>query len=222
MSFVLDCIRESLPVWQDCLESEFLTRMGAGTLDEACLKGYIVDDSLYLRDYAKVFAWGMTKAGTWDEVRTAYSLLSFVNEGEGATRVKYLARFGLTDAQIQHLPSRPENRAYTETMLRTARAGEGMAECLMACLPCMLSYAWIFARLVERFPAVLDSFAGDLVRDYASEEYAALCRDWLAQAEALCAELSPVRRAVCREVFLACSHHERAFWEMSAKPRADL
>ena len=62
MSFVEICVRDSLPVWEDCLNSLFLRRLEQGTLDEACFMGYIVDDSLYLREYAKVFAWGMTKA----------------------------------------------------------------------------------------------------------------------------------------------------------------
>ena len=51
-----------------------------GTLDEACFKGYIVEDSLYLREYAKVFAWGMTKARTMETLRNYYSLLGFVQE----------------------------------------------------------------------------------------------------------------------------------------------
>ena len=38
--------------------------------DEACFKGYIVEDSLYLREYAKVFAWGMTKAKDMQTIRT--------------------------------------------------------------------------------------------------------------------------------------------------------
>ena len=53
---------------------------------EACFKGYIVEDSLYLREYAKVFAWGMTKAKDMQTIRTYYSLLSFVNESEDAAR----------------------------------------------------------------------------------------------------------------------------------------
>ena len=61
-SFVLHVVQESLPVWEQCLHSEFLERLADSTLDEACFKGYIVEDSLYLREYAKVFAWGMTKA----------------------------------------------------------------------------------------------------------------------------------------------------------------
>ena len=61
-TFVQQLVQESLPVWEKCLHSEFLTHLADGTLDEACFKGYIVEDSLYLREYAKVFAWGMTKA----------------------------------------------------------------------------------------------------------------------------------------------------------------
>ena len=110
-TFVQQLVQESLPVWEKCLHSEFLTHLADGTLDEACFKGYIVEDSLYLREYAKVFAWGMTKAKDMQTIRTYYSLLSFVNESEDAARLHYLKHFGLTDEGIQSLPLRPENRA---------------------------------------------------------------------------------------------------------------
>ena len=77
-TFVQQLVQESLPVWEQCLHSEFLERLADGTLDEACFKGYIVEDSLYLREYAKVFAWGMTKAKDMQTIRTYYSLLSLV------------------------------------------------------------------------------------------------------------------------------------------------
>ena len=94
MPFVSSLVQEDLPVWQQCLDTEFLRRMEDGTLDEACFKGYIVEDSLYLREYAKVFAWGMTKAKDMQTIRTYYSLLSFVNESEDAARLHYLKHFG--------------------------------------------------------------------------------------------------------------------------------
>ena len=97
-TFVQQLVQESLPVWEKCLHSEFLTHLADGTLDEACFKGYIVEDSLYLREYAKVFAWGMTKAKDMQTIRTYYSLLSFVNESEDAARLHYLKHFGLTAA----------------------------------------------------------------------------------------------------------------------------
>ena len=148
-TFVQKLVQVCLPVWEKCLHSEFLTHLADGTLDEACFKGYIVEDSLYLREYAKVFAWGMTKARTMETLRNYYSLLGFVQESEDVTRLHYLEQFGLSEADLQALPLRPENRAYVDYMIDTARNSEGAAECMMACLPCMLSYGWIFQKLLE-------------------------------------------------------------------------
>ena len=220
--FVSALVQESLPVWEQCLQTEFLQKMENGTLDEACFKGYIVEDSLYLREYAKVFAWGMTKAQTMDTVRNYYSLLAFVQESEDVTRLRYLEKFGLTEAQVQPLPLRPENRAYVDCMIDAAKNGEGEAECIMACLPCMLSYYWLFEKMLKRSPAVRDTFYGPLVQDYASDAYAEACCAWASYAEKVCTGLSPERAARCKAIFHACSEHELHFWEMSAKPRTDL
>ena len=221
-SFVQQLVQESLPVWEQCLHSEFLERLADGTLDEACFKGYIVEDSLYLREYAKVFAWGMTKAADMQTIRTYYSLLSFVNENEDVERLRCLRQFGLTDEGIQSLPLRPENRAYVDYMIDTARNSEGAAECMMACLPCMLSYSWIFQKLLKEHPAVQDAPYGALVADYAGRDYEEACRDWAAFAEKTCEGLSPERLARCREIFHACSVYELDFWAMAALPRSDL
>jgi len=221
-TFVQQLVQESLPVWEKCLHSEFLTHLADGTLDEACFKGYIVEDSLYLREYAKVFAWGMTKARTMETLRNYYSLLGFVQESEDVTRLHYLEQFGLSEADLQALPLRPENRAYVDCMINAAKNGEGEAECIMACLPCMLSYGWIFQKMLDRSPAVRDTLYGPLAQDYAGPGYDAACRAWAERAEAACTGLSPERAARCRAIFRACSEHELNFWAMAAFPRSDL
>ncbi len=220
--FVDALVQESLPIWQQCLDSDFLRGLEAGTLDEDCFKGYIVDDSLYLREYARVFAWGMTKAQTMAAMRNYYSLLSFVNENEDVARLQYLKRYGLTDDGIQSLPQRPANRAYTDYMIGATKNGEGEAECIAAVLPCMLSYFWIFRRLLKRSPGVLDTVFGPLVKDYASDGYGDACQAWADYAEKACAGLSPERAARCREIFKACSEFELGFWRMANQPRSDL
>ena len=222
LPFVSALVQADLPVWEQCLQTEFLQKMENGTLSEDCFKSYLVEDSLYLREYAKIFAWGMTKATTMAAMRTYYSLLSFVQENEDLTRLRYLEQYGLREADIQSLPLRPENRAYLDCMIDAARNGEGEAECLMACLPCMLSYGWIFQKLLEEKPSVQDTLYGTLVVDYADKGYEAACRDWAAFAEKVCEGLSDERLARCREIFHACSEHELNFWAMAASPRSDL
>lgn len=221
MSFLDTCIAASIPVWEACLQTPFLQALADGTLDGNCFLGYLVDDSLYLREYAKVFAWGILRSNTMEDIRTCYSLLSFVNEGEGATRLFYLHRYGLKDEDIQLLPQRPENKAYTSYMLEAARNG-GMAECMMACLPCMISYLWIFQTLKKRNPFIENTPYWPLVRDYIDSEYEKICRQWINYTDHICAELSDHSRQHCIEIFKACSIHELHFWEMSGTPRSDL
>ena len=109
-----------------------------------------------------------------------------------------------------------------QSMIDAARTGEGEAECLMACLPCMLSYGWLFQKLLQRSPAVKDTYYGALVLDYAGPGYDAACRAWAERAEVACTGLSPERAARCRAIFRACSEHELHFWEMCATPRTDI
>ena len=125
LPFVSALVQADLPVWEQCLQTEFLQKMENGTLSEDCFKSYLVEDSLYLREYAKIFAWGMTKATTMAAMRTYYSLLSFVQENEDLTRLRYLEQYGLREADIQSLPLRPENRAYLDCLPRMGRARRG-------------------------------------------------------------------------------------------------
>ena len=124
LPFVSALVQADLPVWEQCLQTEFLQKMENGTLSEDCFKSYLVEDSLYLREYAKIFAWGMTKATTMAAMRTYYSLLSFVQENEDLTRLRYLEQYGLREADIQSLPLRPESRAYLDCMIDAACNGE--------------------------------------------------------------------------------------------------
>ena len=222
LPFVSALVQADLPVWEQCLQTEFLQKLENGTLSEDCFKSYLVEDSLYLREYAKIFAWGMTKATTMAAMRTYYSLLSFVQENEDLTRLRYLEQYGLREADIQSLPLRPENRAYLDCMIDAARNGEGEAECLMACLPCMLSYGWIFGEMLKNVPSVQNTPYARFVNDYAGERYESICKAWEAFTEKVCASIPPEREAHCLEIFRTCSEHERHFWEMAARPRTDL
>ena len=107
-------------------------------------------------------------------------------------------------------------------MIDAAKNGAGEAECMAACLPCMLSYAWIFQKLVARSPQVKETPYWPLVRDYADQRYEDACKAWAAYTETVCADLTPERAVRCKAIFKQCSEHELHFWEMSAQPRADV
>ena len=222
MGFVNACVQDSMPIWEQCLSSEFLRGMENGTLSADCFAGYIVDDSLYLREYGRVFASAIVKAKTLEEMRTYYSFLTFINDGEGTTRVQYLLNMGLSESAIEGLPQRPENQAYTQYMLRAVEEGTIGPECMMAGLPCMLSYAWIFHTMVQRSPEVLDSPFGPMIRDYVVESSDVICREWAQFTNKICDGLTPEQKQRCMDIFRGSSMHELNFWKMSAQPRNDI
>lgn len=221
MQIVQQWIEKSLPVWQECLDSAFVTRLENDTLDETAFKGYIVEDSLYLREYAKVFAWAMTKAQTMQQLGVFYSMLAFVNESEDATRRQYLRRLHLSQQQIELLPLRRENQAYVDAMTAAAKQG-GAAECMAAVLPCLLSYGWIIKRVAARTPQVLATRYGPFVRDYMDARYESICRSWCAFANQEAGRIDAKRQNACGEIFLCCSRHELNFWQMALEPRSDI
>lgn len=222
MGFVNECVQDSMPIWEQCLDSEFLRGMEAGTLSADCFAGYIVDDSLYLREYGRVFASAIVKAKTLEEMRTYYSFLTFINDGEGTTRVQYLLNMGLSEAAIEKLPQRLENKAYTEYMLQAVEEGDIGPECMMAGLPCMLSYSWIFHTMADRSPEVLNGPFGAMVRDYVVESSDTICREWVQYTDKICENLTPEQKQRCIEIFRGSSLHELNFWKMSIKPRDDI
>ncbi len=188
--------------------------MGENTLDSGEFLDYIVQDSIYLRDYLKAFAMGMVKSRTLKEMQVFYSVLGYVNDSENATRLKYLADGGLTDAMVDAMEKRQSCAAYTRFLLDTAQ-NEDIPEILMAVMPCMLGYYYVFRELLKRCPQVMEGYYAPLVADYTSDYYKGCCDAWTAYCNEVCEPLSGARQERLIALFRAASEHELYFWEMA-------
>lgn len=213
-AFVKKVIDESMDVWQACLAHPFLQELAAGSLPMEKFQRYIIQDSLYLMEYAKVFAIGILKAKTLAEIQTYYSLLQFVNESEDATRLAYLRQWGITQTEVEATPARPENAAYTAFMKEAAQAG-GMPEIMMAVLPCMFSYYWLAKELTAAHPEALSGPFAPFWRDYSSDGYYEACRRWADITEKACRDFPASEQKRLSDIFRESSIHELHFWEMS-------
>lgn len=221
MSLMNEIVNDSLPIWQQCLESRFVQGLADGTLDKAAFKGYIVEDTLYLKAYARVFALAMYRAKTLADIRAYYSILRFVQEGEDPVRAGYLAGWGLKEDLVDALPPRPENAAYCDFMLSAAQQG-GDAELLMAVLPCMFSYYWLAEKLLAGPCGGPDNPYRPLLESYAAPAYRDSCIAWGKFAEEKCRALPAGQRPRLFEIFRQSSRHELCFWQMSLRPRTDV
>ena len=185
MTFFEEAVAAAMPLWRAAADEDFLTGMGEGTLDRQAFLDYIVQDSLYLRDYLKAYAMALFKSQTLRQMQVFYSVLGYVNDGENATRLRYLSEAGLTDDDVDTMEKKPACAAYTDFLLRVARE-EDVPEIVMAVMPCMVGYRFVFEELLRRCPAVLEGPYAPLVRDYTAPEYAAACAEWTDFTNALC------------------------------------
>lgn len=214
MTFMEKTIADSKPLWVEAANEIFLEEMGQNTLDKQQFLDYIVQDSIYLRDYLKAFAMGIFKSRSLKEMQVFYSVLGFVNDSENATRLQYLADNGMTDADVENIPKKPACAAYTKFLIDTAEREE-IPEILMAVMPCMLGYYYVFDSLLQKYPSVLDTYYGPLVRDYTSEYYKACCDSWTEYCNEVCEGLGEERKGKLNKIFKMASEHELYFWEMA-------
>ncbi len=212
MSLMEDITRESMDLYDAAADAVFLSELGEGTLDRAKFLDYIVQDSIYLRDYMKAFAAGMFKSRTLRDMQFFYSVLGFVNDSENETRLKYLRDGGLTDDDVERIEKKDACRAYTSFLIDTAENGT-LEEILMAVMPCMTGYEYVFRKTLERHPGVLDTYYGPLVRDYTSPIYSECCRAWEAYCDKIAADY-PDKEKLSR-IFREAANHELMFWKMA-------
>lgn len=192
----------------------FVLGIQNGTLDREKFRYYLIQDCLYLEDYAKTFALGVAKAKS-PETANLFAKYIPVMNGELDVHQGYLARLGVTQAEIDAMPRALDNLSYTSYMLRVAYE-EGEAEILAAILSCAYSYEVIARTMVENNPAALeDAFYGDWIRGYLSESYHADNRTLFETLRRLTVSYSPQQMQHLTDIFVACSRYELAFWEMA-------
>lgn len=175
---------------------------------------YIMQDFLYLKDYAKTYAVGVAKAKS---VETANLFAKYINvmNGELDVHKGYMGKFAVTQEEIDAMKPSLDNLSYTSYMVRVAY-DESEVEVLAAVLSCAYSYEVIAKKIVANRPeSVDDPFYGDWIRGYASDGYAAGNVILIETLDRLSAHYTEEQLRHLEDIFIACSRYEMAFWQMA-------
>lgn len=201
-------------IWQQYNQHPFVLGIQNGTLDKEKFRHYIIQDYLYLEDYARTFAVGVAKAKSL-KIANLFAKYIAVMNGELDVHTGYLAKLGITQEEIQSAPRALDNLSYTSYMLRVAYE-ESEAEILAAILSCAYSYEVIAKKIVESNPtSVNDAFYGDWIKGYISERYSIDNAVLLEELNCLTENYTQKQTQHLIDIFVACSRYELAFWEMS-------
>lgn len=210
--------KAAAPIWDQCLRHPFVTGIGDGTLSVEKFRYFMLQDYLYLFDYARVFALGVVKARDGALMRIFARNVDAILGGEMNLHRNYMARLGITEEQVPAVRPALDNLSYTHYMLSVAERG-GPMEITAAILACSWSYAEIGRSLAVRPGAAEHPFYGEWIQGYASADYAAANQALIALMDRL-AENAPEEQLVyLTEVFVNCSRYELGFWNMAWEMR---
>ena len=202
------------PVWEACLRHPFVTGIGDGTLDMEKFRYFMLQDYLYLFDYARVFALGVVKARDPELMRVFAANVDAIMGGEMKIHRAYMKRLDITEEQVFSIKPALANLSYTNYMLSVAQTG-GPMEIVASILACSWSYAEIGQALAAIPGAAEHPFYGEWIRGYASEEYAATNQALIELMDSLAADAGEEQLAYLTDVFVNCSRYELGFWDMA-------
>ncbi len=210
--------KAAAPVWEKCLNHPFVTGIGDGTLDVEKFKFFMLQDYLYLFDYAKVFALGVVKARDPELMRSFAANVEAILGGEMNIHRAYMKRLGITEEQVFAVQPALDNLSYTNYMLSVASAGTPI-EIVASILACSWSYAEI-GQALAKIPGALDHpFYGEWIQGYSGEEYAATNDALIRLMNELAKDASGEQLKRLAEIFVNCSRYELGFWDMSWEMR---
>ena len=202
-------------IWESYNEHPFVKGIADGSLDREKFRFYMIQDYLYLIDYAKVFALGVAKARDLETMRLFAGYVHQILDGEMEIHKGYMRRLGISLEEAERTPVALDNASYTAYMLKAAYE-EGPGEITAAILSCALSYEHIAKKIVAQFPRAEEHpFYGEWISGYANEGYSAANRELIALTEKLTAGYSEAQLKRLEEIFTLCSRYETAFWDMA-------
>ena len=216
---VTDKLHEAAtPIWARCLAHPFVAGIGDGSLPAEKFQYFMLQDYLYLFDYARVFALGVVKARDPELMRAFAANVDATLNGEMNLHRAYMKRLGITEDQVLSVQPALDNLSYTNYMLSVAHTGT-TAEIVAAILACSWSYAEIGQTLAKVPGALGHPFYGEWIQSYAGEEYTAANAGLIDLMNRLAREAGPGQLQRLEDIFCTCSRYELGFWDMAWEMR---
>lgn len=202
-------------IWDSYYDHPFVKGIGEGNLDHDKFKFYLIQDYIYLLDYAKLFALGVIKSKNESDMKKFANLTDGILNSEMGIHRVYMKKFNLTPEFIATQKPTLDNLSYTSYMLSVSQCGD-IKEIAVAALSCMWSYQMIGEKLKELY-GVENEFYGPWIEAYSSDRYADLTKWNIELVEKYTKNISQEEKEHLKNIFINCSIYEYKFWDMSYK-----
>jgi thiaminase (transcriptional activator TenA) len=210
-SFAAELWRGTAGTYTAILEHPFVTGLADGSLPQESFEFYVVQDALYLRQYARALAAVASRAPDQRQTELFARHTAGVVAVELSLHASLLADLGIDPAVAQAAEPAPTTLAYTSYLIAAALGGS-YGEGVGAVLPCYWIYWEVGKHLLERGSP--DPRYQRWIDTYAGEEFGKDVREVIAVTDRLGQEIGATERERIHRRFRATSRYEWMFWDM--------
>ena len=217
MSFSRGLKDKAIKVWEEGYNHPFVQELGKGTLDKEKFKFYLLQDYLYLLQYAKVYAMAAVKAEDEMAMTNFTNVQHYIFTGEMDIHREYMARYGVTKEEIENARASLFNRTYTANMLAYGLTGN-LTEIIATIFPCAWTYSDYGKRLKAQYAGTLENnFYGFWIEKYASFAFEESFEWFYDYLDNLVEKMTDKQRRRIEEIFISSVEFEYLFWDMAYK-----
>lgn len=197
--------------WQGYIRHPFVLALGDGTLPREKFQKFLIQDYLFLVQYARAYLLLAYKLDDSADMRAAMATATVLLDAEMPLHVSYCAGWGISEPEMARAPHSLELLAYTRYVLELGLSGDAL-DLMVALAPCIAGYAEIGAMLAETLAP--DNPYKAWIETYTGAEYTGSVADALAIMERLAAAKgAEARYPRLKQIFGLATQCEAAFWE---------
>ncbi|MGH7901541.1 MAG: thiaminase II, partial [Thermodesulfobacteriota bacterium] len=199
------------PIYKSILSHPFIRGLTDGSLSREKFKYYVIQDALYLMEFAKALSIAAAKSPEEDWI------IMFNEHSAGALKVEralhdsFFKEFGISSDKVSRTPLAPTNLAYTSYLLSVAYSSP-FNELVGALLPCYWIYWEVGKALISKgspnplFQRWIDTYGG--------EEFAKVVKEVLNVTNKISKKLRVDEREAMKRHSVTTSRYEWMFWDM--------
>ncbi|TWP38930.1 TenA family protein [Leekyejoonella antrihumi] len=200
--------------WKAYTRHEFVSRLGAGTLPMPAFQDYLVQDYLFLIQFARANGLAAYKSRRLIDLRQAHDALGAIL-AETDLHLRLTERWGIARAELDAALEKQATVAYTRYVLDNGMAGD-LLDLFVALAPCVIGYAEIGRHLAPELSRGDAHPYCEWIAEYASDEYQATAAAAIERLDILAGELVTGRRLdELSTVFGTATRLETAFWQQA-------
>lgn len=212
-NFSVELRQRSERIWRAIDGHPFLCELAAGSLPMNRFTYFILQDYVYLLDFAQVLCLGGAKAPNLEILELFCHHALGAVEVERSFHASFGKTLGLSRTQLDAVPKGPRTQAYIDHLQSVARGGS-LGELVAAVLPCYWIYGETGKRLFKSRPAKPKIYR-QWIETYASEAFWQPVREQIRLMDRLAAMASPAEKKRMVELFILSSRYELLFWEQA-------